>query len=168
MVVYVGSLVFAAVLITAALFDLRSLEIPNWLSLLLIVAFAVAALAGDPAFAVLMAGLATGAATLIGGLVLFRLGWLGGGDVKLLAAATPWFGWQVVLEFLLAVALCGGLLALLLLLFRRLARGRFGAWGEDWKGVWGENGEIPYGVAICAAGLFLWERLLPGLGPVAL
>ena len=83
--VYVGNMAFAAALIAAALYDLRTLEIPNWLSLLLVLAFVVAGLAGAPPvvgrLADLGLGLSTGVAVLIGGIVLFRLGLLGGGDV---------------------------------------------------------------------------------------
>src|SRR5688500_3694517 len=51
---------------------------------------------------------------------LFSAGWLGGGDIKLLAASATWFmldgGWRM----LAAVALIGGLLTLVALLVRRL------------------------------------------------
>ncbi len=165
--VYVGNMAFAAALIAAALYDLRTLEIPNWLSLLLILLFVVAGLAGALPFAqrlaVLAMGLSTGLAVLAGGLLLFRLGLLGGGDVKLLAAVTPWFGWAGVGEFLLMVAVFGGLLAVLLLLFRRLGVASKAVWLEGWAGLRGEGGEIPYGVAICAGGLLQWQHLLPEL-----
>lgn len=165
--VYVGNMAFAAALIAAALYDLRTLEIPNWLSLLLVLAFVVAGLAGAPPvvgrLAGLGLGLSTGVAVLIGGVVLFRLGLLGGGDVKLLAAAAPWYGWAGVGQFLLVVALCGGLLALLLLLLRPLTGLWRGTWLGTWAGLRGEKGEIPYGLAICAGGLWQWHHLLPGL-----
>ena len=79
------------------------------------------------------------------GTVMFGAGWLGGGDVKLLAASGLWFtlsgGWRM----LVAVAIAGGVLTLLILTIRLLP------WSERAKAhvvVIRRRGGIPYGIAI--------------------
>lgn len=80
------------------------------------------------------------------GIGLFAARWLGGGDVKLLAAAALWFDLHAGLALLVYMSLCGGLLSLILVFARRMipvsARKRLG-----WPGLT-PNGPIPYGVAI--------------------
>ena len=80
---------FPAALIVAALWDLTSFTIPNWISLALVAAFAPAAFAAHPPMGVLLGCLATGGGALLLGMVMFSLGWIGGGDAKLFAAAAP-------------------------------------------------------------------------------
>ena len=54
----------------------------------------------------------------LAGFALFAFGLLGGGDVKLLAAAALWAGADQMMIFLAATAAFGGLLGILLLMFR--------------------------------------------------
>jgi prepilin peptidase CpaA len=49
------------------------------------------------------------------GAILWSRGWLGGGDVKLLAATALWAGPSHILAFLLTTTLAGGALSLLIL-----------------------------------------------------
>src|SRR5688500_4297241 len=77
--------------------------------------------------------------------LLFVLGWMGGGDVKLLAACSLWFdlhqGWKMPV----AVAIAGGLETLLVMLLRALP------WPSPLRNqlaVLRRKGGIPYGVAI--------------------
>ena len=72
---------------------------------------------------------------------------LGGGDVKLLAAAALWTGSAALLPFLMATALAGGLLAALFLAFAR----------REGKPV-----ALPYGVAIAAGGILITGGALWG------
>ena len=76
---------------------------------------------------------------------MFGAGWMGGGDVKLLAASALWFtlsgGWRM----LVMVAIAGGVLTVLILLIRLLP------WPEPAKQrvvMLRRRGGIPYGVAI--------------------
>jgi prepilin peptidase CpaA len=71
-------------------------------------------------------GAATVAAVTAGGVLalgflVWRCGWLGGGDVKLIAALSLWAGPDTVSGLLLAIALSGGVLALLMRLATRIA-----------------------------------------------
>jgi prepilin peptidase CpaA len=90
--------------------DLRSRRIPNVLT----AALAVAALGlhATSGFASFGVALATLVGVMFLGLVAFSFGWLGGGDVKLLAAGAAALGFPDALPFLVYTAIGGGVLAL--------------------------------------------------------
>src|SRR5690606_40822661 len=104
--------------VVAALHDLTTMKIPNWISIALVVGFFPAALAlGLPLSVVgVCAGMAL--AALFIGAGMFALNWIGGGDAKLLAAATLWMGLSGTLHFLLFTGLAGGPFCKLLLTAR--------------------------------------------------
>ncbi|MBH1998356.1 MAG: prepilin peptidase [Sphingomonadaceae bacterium] len=133
----------AALLIAAAITDLRSRIISNRLNL------AVALLA--PVWWVacgldLWPGMAV--QLLVGAVVfalfagMFALGMMGGGDVKLLGALALWFPWQAVISLIVLMALLGGAVTLVTVIHHRMSK-RLG------------QPEIPYGVAISLAALWL-------------
>ena len=89
-------------------------------------------------------------ALLAVGTPMFAAGKLGGGDVKLLASAGLWFDLAGALWMLVAVALAGGVLALLVLVLRTIG------WSEEIRRrvvLLRPGGGIPYGVAIAAGAL---------------
>ena len=96
----------------AALVDLRRREIPDLLPVLVLVWAAVSALAGWSPVGLLPAGLGL-LAGFVAGAVLWRMGGLGGGDVKLLAALGAALGPLGLLLALRWIALSGGVLALI-------------------------------------------------------
>lgn len=82
---------------------------------------------------------------------LFAIRAMGGGDVKLLTALALWIEPAAFARLVLAMALLGGVLTLLMIA-ARARRGR------------GERLAVPYGVAIAAAGL--WVLASGALWPV--
>lgn len=141
-------LIYPAVLIAAASSDIARYLIPNSLSIILLAAFPIAALvAGQPWTTIGLHALA-GAAMLALGFVLFVRNLLGGGDVKLMAAAAVWTGFGLLPAFILAVALAGGVVALVFLIASRARRSGSGG-----------RSQIPYGTAIALGGLILFPRL---------
>ena len=75
--------VAAMALLSAALHDIAFRTVPNWIpALLLVIGGLVRGLDGT-----LVPGLAVGSVFFLGAVFCWRRGWLGGGDVKLLAAA---------------------------------------------------------------------------------
>jgi len=139
----------AAILVVAAVIDVRTFTISNRLNLtvaLLAPAYwASIALSPWPGIAI---QLAAGAAvfTVLAG--AFYAGMMGGGDVKLAAALALWFSPSGTLRFLVLMSLAGGVLTLVLVAWHR-ARKRQG------------RPEIPYGVAIAFGGLvILTQRFL--------
>lgn len=145
--------ILPAILILAALRDATSFTIPNWMSLVAVALFWPAALLAGMSGGAIGISAAVGVAALIAGMGMFALGWIGGGDAKLFAAAALWLGWPAVLPFLVFTAFAGGGLAVALLWSRRLGQ-PLAAAGPAWFGrllTPGEN--VPYGLAIAAGGL---------------
>ena len=140
-------LALAAILVVAAIIDVRTFTISNrlnatvalgaplyWLSI---------ALAPWPGMAIQLA-----AGGIVFGLLAgaFYAGMMGGGDVKLAAALALWFSPSGTLKFLVLMSLAGGVLTLGILAWHRAQR-REG------------RPQIPYGVAIAVGGLAI-------LGPI--
>jgi prepilin peptidase CpaA len=73
---------------------------------------------------------------LIVGLPAFAAGWLGGGDVKLLAALGLWLTFKEAATLIAAVFMVGGVLALMFLAVRLFRRDK------------SKSRQIPYGLAI--------------------
>jgi prepilin peptidase CpaA len=104
-----------------------------------------------------------GLAVLIANLVLFQLRLVGGGDAKLLAAAALWVGYEQLIPFIVYVTIFGGVLALVLLAYRRAPAGALPL--PNWASRLHNRGEgMPYGVAITAGALIVYPLTpLPGL-----
>jgi prepilin peptidase CpaA len=142
---------FVIPLLVASYTDITRYRIPNWLCLALAALFPVAQLiATDPA--PWIPHLLTAAALLAVGLIMFIPGLLGGGDAKLLAVCGLWLGPVASLPALVLTAVTGGLLSVLLILLRALnLPGKVAVLHKD--------GPVPYGLAICAAGILVSDRL---------
>ena len=142
-------LALAAILIVAAVIDVRTFTISNRLNLtvalLAPVYWASVALSPWPDMAVQIAAAAT---VFVLFACAFYAGMMGGGDVKLAAALALWFSPFATVKFLVLTSLAGGVLTLAVLVWHR-ARNREG------------RPEIPYGVAIAFGGLaILTQRFL--------
>ena len=135
--------ILAAMLVVAATGDIRTRRIPNKLNLaiaLLAVPFwALSGYAIWPDVAMQL-GLALGAFLLFA--LLFQIGMMGGGDVKLLAALALWLPLASLVKLVVIMSLAGGVLTLVLLVRHRARKT-------------GGRLEIPYGVAIAFAGMWL-------------
>ncbi len=147
-------LIFPALVIVGALRDAVSYTIPNWISAALILAFFPAALILGLAPSAIGLHAAVGGAALVAGMVMFALGWIGGGDAKLFAAAGLWLGWPAAATYLLVTGVAGGALALALLGLRSLWVRPYVMNGPAWFGRLATPGEnVPYGVAIAVGAL---------------
>jgi prepilin peptidase CpaA len=149
---------FAGLMATAAFEDLRRLIIPNGLILGLCALWPLHVVTA-PVLTLAAAGTATlcAAAVFIVGALLFSRGLIGGGDVKLLAAATLWAGPAATVSLLVLTSLLGGVLCLLLLT-------PIGALIAAVRPIVRDSGDparganpvlVPYGVAIAAAALIV-------------
>jgi prepilin peptidase CpaA len=147
-----------ACLLIACVCDVTRFEIPDSLSvaiLLLAVGFGLLV----PAFAWGSHALAVIAMFAVG-LLLFALGWMGGGDVKLLVAAAAWTGLAGLPVLLIGMALGGGLLALVLILTRTGARlADFPH--ERMPRVFQLGAPMPYAIAITLGAAFWGWRAWP-------
>ncbi|HEX3423549.1 MAG TPA: prepilin peptidase [Sphingomicrobium sp.] len=139
----------AAILVAAAVIDVRTFTISNRLNLTVALGAPLywlsVALEPWPGMAVQLAA---------GGIVFllfagaFYAGMMGGGDVKLAAALALWFSPFATLKFLVLTSIAGGVLTLVVLTWH---------YGRRLEG----RPEIPYGVAIAFGGLaILAQRFL--------
>jgi len=150
---------FVALMAAAAVEDIRRLVIPNGVivGLCLLWPFHLAT-APIATMAAGMASIGCAVTVFFAGALLFSCGLIGGGDVKLLAAAALWAGPDRILPLLALMGLLGGLLGLFVLspicpdflgFRRRLLTGPSGFTAGR------TNPVVPYGVAIAAAALIV-------------
>lgn len=133
----------ACLLLAAVVTDLRARVIEHW------TVIAIAGLApvfwwvsGHALWPTVAAQLAlAGIALMIFGFVWTR-GWMGGGDVKLIAALALWLPLGPFVIMLWVMAIAGGVLTLAVIVARRLREST----GRP---------QIPYGVAIAVGGLWV-------------
>ena len=162
-----ATVALVALLVLACWFDVRERRIPNALTFAgLVVALLVRlALGWAPA----LEGAAGAGLAVLLAIVPFALGFLGGGDVKLLGAVGAFMGTDRLLGALLLVAVVGGILALLEAVRRRALRhalvNTYG-FAKHWV-LFGRTGvtatlespetmSVPYGVAIAVGSLLWW------------
>jgi prepilin peptidase CpaA len=153
----------------AAFFDVVYMRIPNILSIILLLMFAVAVGLNPDSIDWLGHGI-TGAAVFAVGAICFYLGYWGGGDVKLYAAGALWMGPDLILPFIVWVSVLAGLIALLLLGLRRLARLRMVARGSGMDApfpsrfprVLMADAGVPLGLPLAAAAILLSDRICTG------
>lgn len=143
---------FAGLLIAAAISDVATMKIPNWVSIALAAAYPMAAIITGQSLAEIGLNLAFGFGVLVMCFFLFQLGLFGGGDAKLIAAAAVWTGLGAFGVFALWMALAGGLIAILLLLARQAIKPdeRRPAFVNR---LLKPRGGVPYGVAIAIGGM---------------
>lgn len=98
-------------MVLAGAWDVLSRRIPNLLNLSIALLFLSMAIAAGLGWAVIVSNFTTGLLVLILCFVFVHLGSLGGGDAKLLAAVSLWFGLSELVLFLVMTALAGGVLA---------------------------------------------------------
>jgi prepilin peptidase CpaA len=96
----------------AAITDLQQRRIPNLL-VLAVVALAFIRMEIHPDGALMLADIKWAGLVLLGGLIFWRLHWLGGGDVKLIFAGALLVGASAITDYLVLTILLGGFLGIL-------------------------------------------------------
>ena len=155
--VQIGCLIaFAVLLLLAAWQDWRTMQIADGISLGIIAVFVAWATTGFAAgtFSLLDLALALACAAGMFGLgtLAFAAGAMGGGDVKLAAAASLFAGPSLILDFVTVTAVIGGLLGVAI-----LAGARIGPVASTGGGTVRARlrGNLPYGPAIAVGGLWV-------------
>jgi prepilin peptidase CpaA len=148
--------VFTFLVAYAVITDVSRLIIPNWVSIALVMLFIAFLLLGGKSLPVLQHALVA-AAMLLLGFAVFAAGFIGAGDVKLMAAVALWTGPDKLLPFLFYMSLAGAALAFVI-----VAGGLYLRWidvREPATGLsrilprWVRRGLTPYGLAIGAGAL---------------
>ena len=147
------ALLALACVVAAAVFDVVRMEIPDTLSIVILIAGLVFG-ALTPGFGWL-SHLAAPALVFAFGLLAFARGWLGGGDVKVLTATAVWTGLGGLLPQWTVMAMAGGVLVLTLTAVRAGLAGRDAASLPEMARP---GAKYPYAVAI-AAGTLWWAWL---------
>ncbi len=142
-------LCLGALLLSAGIEDIHRREIANWknaaVALMAPVWWWTSGLSLWPGVPVQLLLAAVVFAMFCGA---FAAGMMGGGDVKLIAALALWLPLEPLLDMLMVMAIAGGAVTLAIMIDHRIRRSE----GPP---------EVPYGVAIAAAGLLaLGEPIL--------
>jgi len=172
-----------ALLVLAALTDLRERRIPNWLTGGVAALYPCYVLV-SPAPVAWPAALALAGGVLGVGIALFARRLIGGGDVKLIAAVSLWAGLEQFALFALVTTLVGGALAVIILWLQPwapLVRAQLAAFGLNFATAAATAREpgagiepnaaadpandqppvtLPYGIAIAAGGVAVVVELM--------
>lgn len=136
------------VLLAAAYSDARRYRIPNRLCVALLALFPIFVVTAPEAVA-LWQNLTVFALVLCGGFLLFAKGFIGAGDIKLLAATSLWAGPDFIAPFLFITAVAGGLLG------ATIAGVAFLRERKQENKVPLAKIPLPYGIAIAIGGICL-------------
>ncbi|MFN3518717.1 MAG: prepilin peptidase [Sphingomonas sp.] len=138
----------ALLLVSAGIEDARVREIANWknaaIALLAPLWWVSIGMAPWPDMAI-QVGVAL--IVLAAFCVAFHFGWMGGGDVKMIAALALWVPVPALIQILLVMSIVGGLITVVMLIDHRIRKTA-------------GNPEVPYGVAIAIAGLMILREPL--------
>jgi leader peptidase (prepilin peptidase)/N-methyltransferase len=119
---FIVAVIFVAALVAITAIDLRHQIIPDAITLPGVVAGVVAALVTQRiSWLDSVAGILLGGGLFVAVIVVSR-GGMGGGDLKLGAMLGAFLGWQALLVGLFIAVMLGGMLAVVLLACRRVAR----------------------------------------------
>ena len=148
--------ILLALLLFAAAEDGWRLRISNLTSGAIAIGAFVAVAVNGPIVG-LWQNVALFAAVLLVGTFMFGRGWMGGGDVKLLAACALWFDLSSGWKALVAISLAGGIEAVAVILLRTLH------WPDSLRQrvlLLKPREGIPYGIAIAlgVAVMAIWLR----------
>jgi len=151
--------IFPFCMLFAAVSDLVSMTIANRVSVILIAAFAVIAPMAGMDWATYGWHFAAGGLVLAVTFAIFALGGMGGGDAKLLTATAVWLGFNItLLQYLVLSAMLGGLLTLLIVVFRFTPMAAYSANNAFLRHFADQKSGIPYGVALGIAGLMIYPQ----------
>ena len=145
-------MIFAGTMLTAAAKDATSMTIPNWISLAVIAGFFVVTPFVWQGLDIFTTHLLVGLSFFAAGFVMFALGWLGGGDAKLMAATGLWWQWDEAVIYIFYTTMLGGALAILLVFGRKYIPSR--VLTADWAHhLFKDEKKMPYGLALAGGAL---------------
>ena len=151
------TLFYAALVVVAAVSDLMTMKIPNWVSLLLLALFPVAALMAGLEVSAIGLHFAVGFGVLALCFALFAFGFIGGGDAKFAAAVALWLGPSLsLLQWLILATIGGAVLTTMLLSVRRLPLPVILACQPWIARLHDRRTGVPYGIALGAAALLVY------------
>jgi prepilin peptidase CpaA len=139
--------------------DLFSMKISNKIPIMLVLCFFITAILAEIQIETITYHILCALSVLLVTFCMFALGWVGGGDAKLIAATSLWFGLSNnLLNYFIIATLIGGLLTIAIMNSRRHPL----PWplsGSSWiVRLHDMNSGIPYGLALAAAALIVYPE----------
>ncbi|AUC93272.1 MULTISPECIES: prepilin peptidase [Bradyrhizobium] len=151
-------MLFPALMAFAAASDLLTMTIPNRISLALVGGFFVLAPLTGMDVHDMLTHAGAGALVLVVAFGMFAMGWVGGGDAKVAAAASLWFGFEHLLPYLVFASLFGGALTVLLLQLRQWPL-PYPLSSQAWLSrLHDKQTGIPYGIALALGALLIYPE----------
>jgi prepilin peptidase CpaA len=149
-------LIFPALMAFAASSDILTMTISNRVSLALAAGFLLLAAFSGMAPTEMLIHAAAGAVVLVVAFFCFAMGWIGGADAKIVAAAALWFGFAHLMDYLLYASLFGGALTLLLVQFRQWPL-PYALASQTWLlRLHAKESRVPYGIALAMGALMIY------------
>jgi prepilin peptidase CpaA len=143
-------------MVVGAISDIRRLEIPNWVSIVLITIYIPGSLMAEVPYSNILIQYCLAFGLFALGAFAYYFGFLGGGDIKFVSAVALWIPWQNIGQFLFYVALLGGVLACIVIIIAKIPALKFLRNRISWiNSERGHAQPIPYGLAIAGAGLLM-------------
>jgi prepilin peptidase CpaA len=144
-----GLLVFAGLMLWAAIWDVQTFTITNKLNLVIAASFLVLAVPMGLGWPVILDHIKVAVIASIVAMIMFYIGIYGGGDFKMTGAIALWLGSAPMVPFILYTAIAGGALGLSLIIGRKLAK----TYGLPKSPKWArqllrKRSAVPYGVAL--------------------
>lgn len=147
-------IVFPFCMAFAAISDMLSMTIANRIPVFLVATFAIVAPLTGMDWQAFGMHFATAGMVLAVTFGLFAVGAMGGGDAKLLAATSLWFGFGIELvEYLVTASFLGGMLTVALLSLRKSTFAAFMSNNMFLRHLADAKVGIPYGIALGIGGL---------------
>lgn len=152
-------IIFPVLMGFAGATDLLTMRISNRVQVLLVITFFATAFLVGMGVEAFIWHVAAAFIVLLIGFSFFAFGWIGGGDAKLMAATTLWFGFSLeTIEYLLIGTIYGGLLTVLILSMRSYPLPVVLA-SQGWIArLHDKKSGIPYGIALAAAALVVFPK----------
>ncbi|MBL4726478.1 MAG: prepilin peptidase [Rhizobiaceae bacterium] len=151
-------LFFPFFMIFAAASDLVSMQISNKISLALMAGFMVFAVWMEMDLVTIGWHWAMFGIVLLVSFTLFAFNIVGGGDAKLAASASLWFGWEYTADYVLLFGYLGGLMALVILQLRAVPLPERVAEVPWIARLHSAKSGVPYGIALGAAALLVYPQ----------
>ena len=151
-------LVFPLLMALSASSDLFTMTIPNRICAALVLGYFALAIALGLPLKTIGVNISCGLAVLALTFVMFSRGWIGGGDAKLAASTALWIGWTLLLDYGLAASLFGGVLTFSIIFGRKVTLPPWMARFEWISRLHHPKSGVPYGIALAAAGLFVYPQ----------
>ena len=144
--------IFIFGMLFAAYKDATTMKIPNWISVMILLAFLAITPFVWQGWAIFGQHLLVGLSVFLFGFALFATGSLGGGDAKLMAATAFWWQWTDLYQYVMWTAIAGGAIAIMILLARKFmpAQVLYSPWFYK---LIKEEPQMPYGLALAFGGI---------------